>query len=238
MNAQEIPLPPQTLSEVYRTIAQRHEIDPAKLPKDKIEEDEFMAALAYNKGSPLVESGDLTEEMVSMCQQSSRELDPKGMAEYKFVPMTIRGQTLLVISSCPWDPMMVDVISGYFPQCSQVRFAIASPRTLEHLLAKLQGEAPAPVAGYAPAQPVAPSRPLMPPAPPSPAPPAPSAPPKAPLPPPPTPKCSPPSKPAEAAKQATAAEDGLLSPEDATYLANLWLQEANRLVARKSITKP
>ena len=57
-----------------------------------------------------------------MCRQSSRELDPRGMAEYRFVPLTIRGQTLLVISSCPWDPMMVEVISGTSP--SAPRFGL------------------------------------------------------------------------------------------------------------------
>ena len=45
-------IPPQTLNDVYKTIAQRHETEPAKLPREKIEEDEFMAALAYNRGSP------------------------------------------------------------------------------------------------------------------------------------------------------------------------------------------
>jgi hypothetical protein len=161
-------IPPQTLNDVYKTIAQRHETEPAKLPREKIEEDEFMAALAYNRGSPLIEPQDLSEDLIGMCRQSSRELDPRGMAEYRFVPLTIRGQTLLVISSCPWDPMMVEVISGYFPQCSQVRFALTSPQTLGQLLSQLQGEVSAPMAGYTSGKPAAPTRPLIPTAPPPP----------------------------------------------------------------------
>jgi hypothetical protein len=253
MNSQAIP--PQTLNEVYKTIAQRHEIDPAKLTKDQIDEDEFMAALAYNRGSPLIEPQDLSEELVGMCRQSSRELDPKGMAEYKFVPLTIRGQTLLVISSCPWDPMMVEVISGYFPQCSQIRFALTSPQTLGQLLNQLQGEAASPMVGYTSARPVAPLRPLIQTAAPAPAKaPVPPPPPTGPAPAsalpqipaitiqpsgaPPTPKYVQPPKPVEAVKSPLAIDSGLLSQEDISYLANLLIQEANTLLARKRITKP
>lgn len=248
MNIQDIP--PQTLNDVYKTIAQRHETEPAKLTKDKIEEDEFMAALAYNRGSPLIEPQDLSEELLGMCRQSSRELDPRGMAEYKFVPLTIRGQTLLVISSCPWDPMMVEVISGYFPQCSQVRFALTSPQTLGQLLSQLQGEGPAPMAGYTSGRPGTPTRPLSTTAPPPkatvPAPPPPGPAPAG-IPPitiagaPPVPKYAQPPKPAELPKPvqgAFGADAGSLSQEEVNCLINLLLQEANKLLAAKRITKP
>lgn len=248
MNIQDIP--PQTLNDVYKTIAQRHETEPAKLTKDKIEEDEFMAALAYNRGSPLIEPQDLSEELLGMCRQSSRELDPRGMAEYKFVPLTIRGQTLLVISSCPWDPMMVEVISGYFPQCSQVRFALTSPQTLGQLLSQLQGEVPAPMAGYTSGRPGTPTRPLSTTAPPPkatvPAPPPPGPAPAG-IPPitiagaPPVPKYAQPPKPAELPKPvqgALGADAGSLSQEEVNCLINLLLQEGNKLLAAKRITKP
>ena len=251
-------IPPQTLNDVYKTIAQRHETEPAKLTREKIEEDEFMAALAYNRGSPLIEPQDLSEDLIGMCRQSSRELDPRGMAEYRFVPLTIRGQTLLVISSCPWDPMMVEVISGYFPQCSQVRFALTSPQTLGQLLSQMQGEVSAPMAGYTSGKPAAPTRPLIPTAPPPPKAAAPAPPPTGPAPPaagpgpagippvttagaPPAPKYAQPPKPAESLKPvpgAPGADAGSLSQDDVNYLMNLLLQEANKLLARKRMTRP
>jgi hypothetical protein len=251
-------IPPQLLSDVLKIIAEHRGIEQGKLAKDKIEEDEFMAALAFKEGAPLIESGDLTSEVVSLCQQASRELDPRGMAEYKFVPVASRGQTLLAISSCPWDPMMVEVISGYFPHCSHVRFAIASPHTLNLLLGKLQGDAPEAVAGYTPAKPTAPPRPLVAPMPPAmtaAAPKTPTPPPAAPAPAappatsasaaPPAPKYPQPAPPARqpephrpAALEVPAIQgSGPLTQEEVIYLVNLVVQEANKIIARKRLTK-
>ena len=239
MNVQDIP--PQTLNEVYNTIAQRLEVDLPKLTKDSIDEAEFMAALAYNQGSPLIDENDLTESLVTLCKQSARELDPKGMAEYKFVPLTIRGQTLLVISSCPWDPMMVEVISGYFPQCTQVRFALTSPQTLASLLALIQGEAlPSPaVAGYI-AKPVAPQpRAVLPSArPTSTAQPPAQAPRPSNITTGPTPqKQEVQSIQTSRPPTTTTVDIGQLSPEEATYLINLVVQEGNKILVRKRSTK-
>ncbi len=247
-------IPPQLLSDVLKTIAEHRGIEPAKLAKEKIEEDEFMAALAFKEGAPLIESGDLTGEIIALCQQASRELDPRGMAEYKFVPVANRGQTLLVISSGPWDPMMVEVISGYFPHCSHVRFAIASPHTLSLLLGKLQGESPVAMAGYTPAKPAPPPRPLVAPMPPAmtaaapkvPTPPAaapaPVAPPvssaaTAPPAPPPVSRQPEPHKPATIEVPAIQGS-GLLTREEVTYLVNLVVHEANKIIARKRLTNP
>jgi Type II secretion system (T2SS), protein E, N-terminal domain len=250
-------IPPQTLNEVFKTIAQRRDVDVSKVGRDSVDEEEFLAALAFNQGSPLIEECDLTEELLSLCRQHARELDPKGMAEYKFVPMSIRGQTLLVVSSCPWDPMMVEVISGYFPQCSQVRFALTSPVTLTQLLHQMQGEDATPMAGYTTSQttaavrPVAPTR-LMAPNPPAvPPPTAPKPQPKAVVPPPPTGPCPsagpvppplpPPSRtiprPPEAARSSAPTDVNLLTTEDTTYLINLVVQEANKILARKRAGK-
>ena len=241
-------IPAQVLNEVFKTIAQMHDTDPSKLVKDQVSEDEFMAALAYNQGSPLIDTADLTDELIAMCRICSRELDPAGMAEYRFVPMTSRGQTLLVVSSCPWDPMMVEVISGYFPQCSQVRFALASPQTLGELLGKLKNEPMGAVAGYSAAKPVAPPRAIQPPiqppvAPPTPKPvtqpvtgPTPTQPQIA--------RIAPPSAPKPVAPLATPAtpvtavvDPGLLTSEEVAYLLTLVVQEGNKMLLRKRNTR-
>ena len=243
-------IPAQVLNEVFKTIAQMHDTDPSKLVKDQVSEDEFMAALAYNQGSPLIDTDDLTEELIAMCRVCSRELDPAGMAEYRFVPMTSRGQTLLVVSSCPWDPMMVEVISGYFPQCSQVRFALASPQTLGELLGKLKNEPMSAVAGYSAAKLVAPPRAIQPPVQPPttvPQPPKPIAPPvTGPTPSvpnqpslPQTARIAPPTAPKPAATVPPAApvttsvDPGMLTPDEVAYLLTLVVQEGNKMLLRK-----
>jgi hypothetical protein len=74
--------------------------------------------------------------------------------EYKFVPLARRGETLVVISSSPWDPITTEVLLGYFQQCPQIKFALASPQCLQELFDYLkQAEAQTQetaVAGYLP----------------------------------------------------------------------------------------
>ena len=251
-------IPPQTLNDVYKTIAQRHETEPAKLPREKIEEDEFMAALAYNRGSPLIEPQDLSEDLIGMCRQSSRELDPRGMAEYPVCSADDPRTDPAGHQQLPLGPHDGRGDLGYFPQCSQVRFALTSPQTLGQLLSQLQGEVSAPMAGYTSGKPAAPTRPLIPTAPPPPKAAAPAPPPAGPAPPaagpgsagippvttagaPPAPKYAQPPKPAESLKPvpgALGADAGLLSQDDVNYLMNLLLQEANKLLARKRMTRP
>jgi hypothetical protein len=85
------------------------------------------------------------------------------------------------------------------------------------------------MAGYTSGKPAAPTRPLIPTAPP---------PPKAAAP---APKYAQPPKPAESLKPvpgAPGADAGSLSQDDVNYLMNLLLQEANKLLARKRMTRP
>ena len=247
MNLQDIP--PQVLSEVYRTIAMSQDKDVAQLNKESISDGEFMAALAYNQGSPLLEIEDLTDELLVLCRQHAKELEISSLAEYKFVPVTIKGTTLLAISSCPWDPVLVECINGYFPSCTQVKFALAGPTVLAGLLTKLQGEpVDAPVAGYTAKIPV-PPRPI------TPATPRPEAPAKAeapaarpvpsspvarpatsiPRPPGLTPATTRPEhvKPRAVEESVQLSEGNLLSPEDLAYLASIYIQEANKIIQRK-----
>lgn len=238
MNLQDIP--PQVLSEVYRTIAMSHDKDIAQLNKESISDSEFMAALAYNQGSPLLEAEDLTEELLVLCRQHSKELELSSLAEYKFVPVTIKGTTLLAISSCPWDPVLVECINGYFPTCTQVKFALAGPTVLAGLLAKLQGEPiAAPVAGYAAKIPAPPQKPI------SPATPRPESPGVAPRPavpsagiPRPPGLARPVAKTENPKTKATEepsslAGENLLTPEDIAYLTSIYIQEANKIIQRK-----
>jgi hypothetical protein len=152
MNTAEIPS--QTLNEAYHAIAERREVNPAALDRQTVDEAEFMAALAYVLGIPLVEPADLTEGLLAECGILTAELEPAALMEYKFVPLARRGETLVVISSCPWDPITTEVLLGYFQQCSQIKFALASPQCLQALFDHLQkaqarNQVPA-AAGYVP----------------------------------------------------------------------------------------
>ena len=51
-------IPSQTLAEVYQAIAERRGTSPAALDKQSVSEAEFMAALAYVLGTPLIEVDD------------------------------------------------------------------------------------------------------------------------------------------------------------------------------------
>ena len=152
MNTAEIPS--QILNEAYKAIADRREVRPAALDRQTVEEPEFLAALAYVLGIPLVEKADLTQALLADCGQLAAELETAALMDYKFVPLARRGETLVVISSRPWDPITTEVLLGYFQQCSQIKFALASPQCLQELFdylkqaeAKTQETA---VAGYTP----------------------------------------------------------------------------------------
>jgi hypothetical protein len=152
MNTAEIPS--QTLNEAYNAIAERREVSPAALDRQTVDEPEFLAALAYVLGIPLVEKADLTQALLTDCVQLAAELETAALMEYKFVPLARRGETLVVISSSPWDPITTEVLLGYFQQCPQIKFALASPQCLQELFdylkqaeAKTQETA---VAGYTP----------------------------------------------------------------------------------------
>ena len=152
MNTAEIPS--QTLNEAYNAIAERREVSPAALDRQTVDEPEFLAALAYVLGIPLVEKTDLTQALLADCGQLAAELETAALMEYKFVPLARRGETLVVISSSPWDPITTEVLLGYFQQCPQIKFALASPQCLQELFdylkqaeAKTQQTA---VAGYTP----------------------------------------------------------------------------------------
>lgn len=136
MNTAEIPN--QTVNEAYHAIAERREVKPAALDRQTVDEAEFMAALAYVLGIPLVEPADLTGALLAECGMLTAELETAALMEYKFVPLARRGETLVVISSCPWDPITTEVLLGYFQLCSQIKFILASPYCLQALFDHLQ----------------------------------------------------------------------------------------------------
>ncbi|HOC54229.1 MAG TPA: hypothetical protein PKI20_01260 [Verrucomicrobiota bacterium] len=131
-------IPNQILNEAYQAIAERREVNPAALDRCTVDEAELMAALAYVLGLPLVEPADLTESRLADCSQLAAELETAALMEYRFVPMARHGEILSVISSNPWDPIATEVLLGYFQQCTQVKFALASPQCLQELLDHLR----------------------------------------------------------------------------------------------------
>ena len=147
-------IPSQILNEAYQAIAERREVNPAALDRCTVDEAELMAALAYVLGLPLVEPADLTESWLTDCNQLAAELETAALMEYRFVPMARRGEILSVISSNPWDPIATEVLLGYFQQCTQVKFALASPQCLQKLLDHLRqaetGTQASAGAGYTP----------------------------------------------------------------------------------------
>lgn len=136
MNAADIPN--QTLADVYQAIAERRGASPATLDKQSVNEAEFMAALAYVLGVPIIETEDLTDALLSDCRPLAAELETDALRDYQIVPLARRGETLVVISSCPWDPITAEVLLGYFQPCSQVKFVLASPACLRELLNRVK----------------------------------------------------------------------------------------------------
>lgn len=223
-------IPSQVLSEVFQAIADRHETDVAKLDRSKITEEEFMAALAFTQGAPLIDADDLSESVLTCCQSFSGDLDLDALADYRFVPVAKRGRTLLAISSCPWDAMTREIISSYFPQCSRVRFVLASSKILTEILDRLKGAnaKDVSVAGYTPKSTPIPRAVI-------PQPPAPVA-----IQQPPARGQTPAGTPTDQTPPSEQVSNGqklqtqsLLTSEDATYLFNVLAQEASRLLQRR-----
>lgn len=131
-------IPSQTLAEAYQAVAERRGIAPAALDKQSVNESEFLAALAYVLGIPLIETEDLDEPLLSDCRGLTAELESDALMDYQFAPMARRGETLVVISSCPWDSVSTEVLLGYFQQCACVKFVLASPTCVRGLLERLK----------------------------------------------------------------------------------------------------
>lgn len=137
-------IPVRIFAEACEAIAGRRgnaEFDRATIP-----EEELMAALAYLQGFPLIEIPDINETLLAHCRALARDLDPAALEDYGFVPLAVRGRNLVAISRCPWDPITVEIISSYFPQCPRIRFALTSPENLAAIISRLAGTA---VAGTA-----------------------------------------------------------------------------------------
>lgn len=224
-------IPSQVLNEVYQALADRHETDIAKLDRAKVSEEEFMAALAFTQGAPLIEANDINESLLTCCQALSRDLDLDALMDYKFVPLANRGQTLVAISTSPWDAMTTEIISSYFPHCSRVRFVLISPKSMTEVFNRLKGANPhdAQVAGYTPKP-----RPAIP------QPPAPVQQPSVPTAGQPagtpTDQTIPTSVPTPTTPASVGQEmpsQSLLTSEEATCLVNILVQEANRLLQRR-----
>lgn len=230
MNAAEIPSP--TLAEAYQAVAERRGVNSAALDRQSVNDPEFMAALAYVLGIPLIETEDLNDALLSDCRALTTELEPDALMDYQFVPLARRGETLVVISSCPWDSIAIEVLLGYFQQCSRVKFVLASPACLGELLKKLKlAEAKSAEAASPPYVPrPSPAKVAIPPAPVSAAAPVSTG----------APIVMPPgARPAtkSAARNSPLAQpDGepLLTPEDVTRLMNVLAGEIHRLTQQKS----
>jgi hypothetical protein len=135
-------IPNQTLREAHHAIAERRGTSPAALDKESVGESELMSALAYVLGIPLVEVGDLNDAFLSDCRALTVELETDALMDYQFVPLSRRGDTLIAMSSCPWDATTTEVLLGYFQQCARVKFVLASPACLRELLARLKAAEP------------------------------------------------------------------------------------------------
>ena len=238
---QSADIPSQILKEVYQAIADRHETEPDKVDRTKVSEDEFMAALAFTHGAPLIEAGDINESLLACCRALSRDLDPDALMDYKFVPLAKPGQALVAISSCPWDPMTTEIISSYFLHCSRVRFVLISPKNLTEIFHRLKAASPkdGPVAGYTPKPAPPMPRPVIP----QPAPQVATQPLSAK--PGPAPAVAPTAQTATARLQPSPASapsgpeipeipaQCLLTPEEVACLINVFVQEANRLLQHR-----
>jgi len=222
----------QTLREAYQAIAERRGEDSAALDNTSISESELLSALAYVLGIPLVESHDLSDALLSEGRALTAELETDALMDYQFVPIARRGETLVVISSCPWDSISTEVLLGYFQHCSRVKFVLASPECVRELLKKLRPAEPK----FTDARPVDSE---------------PQSPAKAAIPQPPTPVAQsrersaapivlpPGARPSakNAARNSTTGQtdaEPLLTPEDVTRLMNILAGEFHRLIQQKS----
>ncbi len=217
MTAAEIPS--QTLREAHQAIAERRGMNAAALDKESVSESELMSALAYVLGIPLVEVGDLSDAFLADCRALTAELETEALMDYQFVPLSRRGDTLIAISSRPWDATTTDVLLGYFQPCARVKFVLASPECLRALLERLQAAEPKPTRSRSPTQSTTVPAPVV-------------------LPPgvraakdPDSPK---PALPPSARSVSPQNDDPLLTSEDVTHLMNVLAGEIHRLTQQKS----
>lgn len=150
-------IPNQTLREAYQAIAERRGGNSTALDKESVSESELLSALAYVLGIPLVEVEDLNDAFLSDCRALTAELETEALMDYQFVPLSRRGDTLIAISSCPWDSTTTEVLLGYFQQCARVKFVLASPACLRELLKRLKAAEPKPPRVSSPADASTPS---------------------------------------------------------------------------------
>jgi MshEN domain len=212
-------IPRQTLSEAHQAIAERRGSNAAALDRESIGESEWTAALAYVLGIPLVETEDLNDAFLGECRALTAELETEALMDYQFVPLSRRGDTLIAISSCPWDATTTEVLLGYFQQCARVKFALASPACVRALLERLKAAEPKPTPARSPTQSATPPAPVV-------------------LPPgargtknPDAPKPPAPPAPRSASPQN---DDAWLTSEDVTRLMNVLAAEIHRLAQQKS----
>lgn len=137
-------IPKQTLRDAYQAIAERRGENSTALDKESVSESELLSALAYVLGIPLVEVEDLSDPFLSDCRALTAELETEALMDYQFTPLSRRGDTLIAISSCPWDSATTEVLLGYFQQCARVKFVLASPACLRELLETLKAAEPKP----------------------------------------------------------------------------------------------
>lgn len=145
-------IPTHILREAHQAIAERRGTNAATLDKESVSESELMSALAYVLGIPLVETEDLNEAFLSECRALTAELETDALMDYQFVPLSRRGDTLVAISSRPWDATTTEVLLGYFQQSARVKFVLASPACLRALLERLKAAEPRPTRALAPTQ--------------------------------------------------------------------------------------
>ena len=212
-------IPSQTLREAHQAIVERRGTSAAALDKQSVSEPELMSALGYVLGIPLVETEDLNDAFLSDCRTLTTELETDALMDYQFVPLSRRGDTLIAISSCPWDATTTEVLLGYFQQCAHVKFVLASPACLRELFERLTATEPKCPRAVSPTQltPV-PTPVVLPPGvraannPNAPKSPAPAAPPSACL----------------------RKDERLLTAEDVTRVMNVLASEIQRLTQQKS----
>ncbi|ODU25439.1 MAG: hypothetical protein ABS95_00030 [Verrucomicrobia bacterium SCN 57-15] len=212
-------IPNQTLRETHQAIAERRGMNVAALDKESVSESELMSALAYVLGIPLVEVEDLNDAFLADCRALTAELETDALMDYQFVPLSRRGDTLIAISSRPWDATTTEVLLGYFQPCARVKFALASPACLTALLERLKAAETKPTRSLSPTQSTTVPAPVV-------------------LPPgvraaknPDSPKPAPPPPSRSGSPQN---DNPLLTSEDVTRLMNVLAGEIHRLTQQKS----
>jgi len=135
MNAADIPS--QTLAEVYQAIAERRGlVSPHWTNRVSTRPSLWLRW-------PMCWASRSSKSKIDRCialqlPPSCAELETDALRDYQIVPLARRAETLIVISSCPWNPITAEVLLGYFQPCSQVKFVLASPACLRELLNRLK----------------------------------------------------------------------------------------------------